>query len=65
VERLLTAAELGEKLGMSTRWVLTEFEEGRLPGFKMNDTPRGRVRFRESEVEQWLASLRHDPKAAA
>jgi excisionase family DNA binding protein len=65
VERLLTAAELGEKLGMSTRWVLTEFEEGRLPGFKMNDTPRGRVRFRESEVEQWLASLRRDPKAAA
>jgi predicted DNA-binding transcriptional regulator AlpA len=65
VERLLTAAQLGEKLGMSTRWVLTEFEEGRLPGFKMNDTPRGRVRFRESEVEQWLASLRRDPKAAA
>jgi predicted DNA-binding transcriptional regulator AlpA len=65
MERLLTAAELGDKLGMSTRWVLTEFEEGRLPGFKMNDTPRGRVRFRESEVERWLASLRRDPKAAA
>jgi predicted DNA-binding transcriptional regulator AlpA len=65
VERLLTAAQLGEKLGMSTRWVLTEFEEGRLPGFKMNDTPRGRLRFRESEVERWLESRRRGPKAAA
>jgi predicted site-specific integrase-resolvase len=50
---------------MSTRWVLTEFEEGRLPGFKMNDTPRGRLRFRESEVERWLESRRRGPKAAA
>jgi predicted DNA-binding transcriptional regulator AlpA len=36
-----------------------------LPGFKMNDTPRGRLRFRESEVERWLESRRRGPKAAA
>lgn len=65
MERLLTAAELGEKLGVSARWVQSEFEEGRLPGFKMNDTPRGRLRFRESEVERWLESRRRGPKAAA
>lgn len=65
MERLLTAAQLAEKLGMSTRWVLTEFEEGRMPGFKMNDTPNGRIRFRESEVERWLESRRRGPKAAA
>lgn len=65
MERLLTAAQLGEKLGMSTRWVQSEFEEGRMPGFKMNDTPNGRIRFRESEVKAWLETRRRGPGVAA
>lgn len=65
MEDLLTARQLAGKLGMSPKWVLSEFEEGRMPGYKMNDTPRGRVRFRISEVERWLAERRRGPEVAA
>jgi predicted DNA-binding transcriptional regulator AlpA len=65
VEQLLTAAQVAENIGMSARWVLTEFEEGRMPGFKLNDTPNGRVRFRLSEVERWLDTRRRGPEVAA
>lgn len=64
-EPLLTAREVAAILGMSPKWVLSEFEEGRMPGFKLNDTPKGRVRFRESEVERWIALRRRGPEVAA
>lgn len=65
MEQLLTVKEAATKLGVSARWVLTELEEGRMPGFKMNDTPRGRWRLRESEVTRWLETRRRGPKVAA
>ena len=45
-ERLVTAGELAEILGLSTSTVLDWFEADRLPGFKLGTA----VRFRLSEV---------------
>lgn len=50
-ERLVTARELAEWLGLSSATVLDWFEAGRLPGFKLNGGP---VRFRPAEIEAWL-----------
>jgi hypothetical protein len=41
--------------------VLDQFERGDLPGFKL---PNGTVRFRASELEQWLDACRRGPEAA-
>lgn len=54
IERLLTARELAELLGLSSSTVLDWFEAGRLPGFKLGRV----VRFRASEVEAWLEAQR-------
>jgi excisionase family DNA binding protein len=59
-DRLLTAAELGETLAVSTSTVLDWFEAGRLPGFKLGRV----VRFRESEVHEWLEMHRAGPRVA-
>ena len=56
-DRLLTAAELGERLALSTSTVLDWFEARRLPGFKLGRA----VRFRESEVLAWLEGHRVGP----
>ena len=45
-ERLLTARELGEHLGLSTSTVLDRFERGDLPGFRLFGKKGGPVRFR-------------------
>jgi excisionase family DNA binding protein len=58
-DRLLTAREVGEYLGVSVHTILDWFESGALPGFKLN----GRcVRFRLNEVEAWLAGCRRGPR---
>lgn len=56
-ERLVSARELADWLGMSTAWVLDKWEAGALPGFKIGRA----VRFRESEVAAWLESCRRGP----
>ena len=60
-ERLLSARELADVLGMSPATVLDWFEADRLPGFKL---PTGPVRFRASEVEAWLEECRRGPSLA-
>jgi excisionase family DNA binding protein len=60
-ERLVTARELAELLGISTATVLDWWEAGRLPGFKLNGHA---VRFRPSEVETWLEEQRRGPVVA-
>lgn len=60
-ERLLTAAELADRLALSTSTVLDWFEAGRLPGFKLGRV----VRFRESEVLEWLEAQRVGPSVGA
>jgi excisionase family DNA binding protein len=57
-ERLLTAAELADRLALSTATILDWFEAGRIPGFKLGRA----VRFRESEVADWLEAQRVGPR---
>jgi predicted DNA-binding transcriptional regulator AlpA len=60
-EDLLNARELGQRLGMSTAWVLDKWEAGELPGFKLGGGAGSPVRFRASEVEDWLEERRGGP----
>ena len=68
-DRLLTASELGELLGLSTATVLDRFEAGDLPGFRLfakvdrRGRPSGPVRFRLSEVEAVLEGWRVGARA--
>jgi len=57
-DRLLTARELGEHLGLSSATVLDRFERGDLPGFRLFGRKGGPVRFRLSEIEAQLAGWR-------
>jgi excisionase family DNA binding protein len=60
-ERLLTARELAEVLGVSAGTVVDWSDDGRLPGFRLGGTRGGRLRFRESEVLAVLESWRFGP----
>ncbi len=60
-ERLLTARELAELLGLSAGTVLDWFERGDLPGFRLLGRKGGPVRFRESEVLATLERWRVGP----
>jgi nitrogen PTS system EIIA component len=53
-ERLLTARELAELLGFAAGTIVDWAERGELPAFKVG----GRLRFRESEVLEWLEGRR-------
>jgi excisionase family DNA binding protein len=57
-DRLVTARELADYLGVSASTVLDWWEAGELPGFKLNGRT---VRFRRSEVEDWLEQKRGGP----
>lgn len=57
-ERLISAAELADALGMSLGWVRDHWQAGDLPGFVIDR----RVRFRLSEVEAWLDERRKGPR---
>jgi excisionase family DNA binding protein len=54
-DRLLRAREVSELLGVSTGTVLDWWQAGRLPGFRLSSRA---VRFRESEVIEWLEERR-------
>ncbi len=61
-ERLLTAHELAELLGLSTGTILDRFEREVLPGFRLYGGRVGApVRFRWSEVEAMLEEGRCGP----
>lgn len=64
-ERLLTARELGEYLGLSANTVLDRFERGDLPGFRLYGRKGGPVRFRLGEVEALLEGWRVNGPGAA
>jgi excisionase family DNA binding protein len=63
-ERLLTARELADILGVKPATVLDWFEAGRLPGFRLGGRFGSPVRFRWSEVEAWLEEHRRGALAA-
>ena len=53
-ERLLTAAELAERLSVPAGWPLEQARAGTIPHVRL-----GRyVRFEWSEIEAWLESLK-------
>jgi excisionase family DNA binding protein len=53
-ERLLTAREVPELLSVSAETVLRWTRQGRLRGYRMPGTTRGRLRYRRVDVEAWL-----------
>ncbi len=53
-ERLLTSLEVAELLGFAAGTVVDWAEAGTVPAFKVG----GRLRFRESEVVEWLERRR-------
>ena len=53
MDRLLTAEEVAERLGMRTDWVWAHARAGRIPHVRL-----GRfVRFRAESIEQWLEEI--------
>jgi excisionase family DNA binding protein len=56
LDRLLTARELAELLGFAAGTIVDWAERGEVPCFKLG----GRLRFRESEVVEWLEARRLD-----
>jgi excisionase family DNA binding protein len=61
-ERLLTAREVGEFLGLKPATVLDWHEAGRIPSFRLGGRKGGPVRFRLSEIEAWLDDGRCGPE---
>jgi excisionase family DNA binding protein len=57
-ERLLTAGELADYLGLTAGTILDRFERGDLPGFRLFGRQGGPVRFRLADVEAALESWR-------
>jgi excisionase family DNA binding protein len=55
-DRLLTARELAERLGVDTETVLRWTRRGELPAIRLPGTKRGRLRYRESDYEAWLVA---------
>jgi excisionase family DNA binding protein len=52
VTGLLTAREVADLLGVSTETALRWVRQGKLPAIRL---PGGAIRFREEEVEAWIA----------
>jgi excisionase family DNA binding protein len=60
MDRLLTAEEIAERLGVKTQWVWAQARAGRIPHVRL-----GRYqRFRESAVEAWVCGLEAESTSA-
>ena len=60
-DSLLTAREVAMRFGATPRWVLNQWQAGNLPGFRLSEKM---VRFRASEIDQWLEDRREGPREA-
>jgi excisionase family DNA binding protein len=61
MDRLLTAEENAERLGVNTQWVWAQARAGRIPHVRL-----GRYqRFRESAIEAWASELEASSTEAA
>jgi excisionase family DNA binding protein len=63
-ERFLTARQVADRLGVAPDTILRWTRRGELPAVKL---PGGAVRFREDELEMWLAersTLSRRPRAS-
>ncbi len=63
-ERLLTAAEIAAYVNLSPATILDWWEQRRIPGYRLGGRKGGPVRFRASEIEEWLAECRVDVRAS-
>ena len=54
-DRLLTAREVAEILGLSPASVLRRWRDGRLPGFRLGSNV---LRFSEADIDRYLAECR-------
>jgi predicted DNA-binding transcriptional regulator AlpA len=54
-ERLLTAREVGELVGLSTESVLRRWRAGEIPGYRIASNV---LRFDPVEIEAWLERCR-------
>ena len=54
-ERLLTARQVGELVGLSTETVLRRWRAGEIPGFRLASNV---LRFDPAEIEAWLESCK-------
>lgn len=61
VERLLTTREVAELLGLSSEAVLRRWRGGQLPGYRLSTKV---LRFRESDVLDWLEARREGPRVS-
>jgi excisionase family DNA binding protein len=59
-DRLLTTRQVSDKLGLSPEAVLRLWRRRELPGFRLSSRV---LRFRESEIEEWLEGKREGPPA--
>ncbi len=57
-DRLLTTREVAAYLGLSPETVLRRWRSGELPGYRLETNV---VRFRASDVSEWLASRYSTP----
>jgi excisionase family DNA binding protein len=60
IERFLTAREVADLLGFSPATIVDWAEADRIPSFKVG----GRLRFRESELEQFIEGCRREPSVS-
>jgi excisionase family DNA binding protein len=60
-ECLLTTRDVADMLGLSSEAVLRRWRSGELPGFRLSTKA---LRFRESEVLEWLEAQREGPRVS-
>ena len=61
-ERLITARQVAELVGVSPETILRYTRAGELRGIRLPGTARGRLRYRPEDVEAWLEA--HETGAA-
>jgi excisionase family DNA binding protein len=54
--RLLTAKEVGARLGVSAKTARRMAYDGRLPAIKLGRSPKAPLRFDVDELDAWLYS---------
>ena len=57
VEKLISAKQVGQMLGLNAKTVIRMVESGELPGYKFNYV----WRFKQSEIEAYIETHRYKP----
>ena len=57
MEKLMTAHEVAELVGRSSKWVYAQALQGSIPCVKLTD---GTTRFIPKEIKEWIESKKYD-----